>query len=55
MVYPFRLFEKSFFRGFPFFYRMFVVPPPERYDHIIFTCVGNFAGDPRRGAIGTDF
>jgi len=54
MFYTFSVLETPFFRGFNSFYWMFVVPPPEGSDHIIFACVRNLAGDDRRMAIGTD-
>ena len=37
------------------FYGMFVVPPLEGNDNIIFACVRNLAGDHSGMAIGTDF
>ena len=54
MFYTVRVFETPFFRSFNVFYRVLVVPPPEPYDHIIFACVRNLAGDHRGMAIGTD-
>ena len=49
------MFETLFFRGLDVFYGMFVIPPSEWYDHMIFAWVRNLAGDDSCMAIGTDF
>jgi len=54
MFYTFSVLATPFFRGLNIFYQMFVVPPPERYHHIILACVRNLAGDHSGMAIGTD-
>jgi len=54
VFYTLGLLETPFLRGFNIFYWMFVVPLRERYDHIIFACVCNFAGYDSCMAIGTD-
>jgi len=55
MFYILGVFQTPFLGGFDIFYWMFVVPPPERQDHVIFACVCNLAGDQSSLAIGTDF
>jgi len=54
MFYTFNLFEIPFFTGLDIFNRMFVVPPPELCDHIIFACVPNLGGDDSWMAIGAN-
>jgi len=54
MFHTFSVVKRPLFRSFNIFYWVFVVPPPEQYDHIIFACVRNLAGDHLRMAIATD-
>jgi len=55
LFYTLRVFKTPFLRGFDISYWMFMMPPPKRYDHIIFACVRNLARDHSCLAIGTDF
>ena len=55
ILYTFGMLETLFVRYFYIFESMFVVPPPEWYDHIIFACVSNLPGDRSCMAIRTDF
>jgi len=55
MFYTFGVVETPLLRAHNIFYWMFVVPPPEGYDKIIFACIRNLAGDNSCMAISTDF
>jgi len=55
MFHTFALFKTPLLRGNDIRYRMFMVPPPEQYDHIIFVCLRNLAGDHTSIAFGTYF
>jgi len=55
MFYTIGVFETLFIRGFDILYLMFVVPPPEVDDDVIFACVCNLAGAHSGMAISSDF